>query len=228
MCADVEVRLRADRTAFVPARRELLVADIHLGKAQSLRSLGAPLSGDLQSTLLKEPLDRLTAAVTETSAESVIVLGDLLHAPVGLTPALIEFVADWRGGCGVAMHLVPGNHDRRVETIAAHWKITVLDQTHRAGGLLLVHDPAAVSSDASDFVVAGHIHPAINLPASCGPRRAPVFALAESLLLLPAFTTFAAGAPVRASDFARLIAIAGDELVPLSAPGRRSARDHTK
>ena len=114
-----------------------------------------------------------------------------------------------------------------LDLVARQWGITILEDTHRLNGLLLVHDPAAVSTDASDFVVAGHVHPAINLPAGCGPRRAPVFALAESMLLLPAFTTFAAGAPIRASDFVRLVAIADNELVPMTGPARRPPRDIT-
>jgi DNA ligase-associated metallophosphoesterase len=225
LCGDVKVQLRADRTIFIPSSCTLLLADVHLGKAQSLRSLGAPLSGDVQTSLLKEPLDRLARAVEETGATSVIVLGDLLHAPVGLTPTLIDFVTSWRPRLAVPLMLVPGNHDRRLDLVASQWGITILEDTHRLSGLLLVHDPAAVSTDASDFVVAGHVHPAINLPAGCGPRRAPVFAIAESMLLLPAFTTFAAGAPIRPADFVRLIAIADDELVPMTGPSRRPPRD---
>lgn len=224
-CGEVEVQLRSDRTVFIPSSGTLLLADVHLGKAQSLRSFGAPISAEVQTSLLQEPLERLARAVAQTGATSVIVLGDLLHAPVGLTPSLIEFVAAWFLQLGAPLLLVPGNHDRRLDLVAQRWGIAILEETHRVNGLLLVHDHAVVSTDVSDFVVAGHVHPAINLPPGYGPRRAPVFALTDSLLVLPAFTTFAAGASVRAADFVRLIAIAEDELVPLTAPARRPPRD---
>lgn len=225
--ADTRLILRADRTAFLPDTATLLLADIHLGKAQSLRSLGAPLSAGLQTALLDEPLARWAEAIRDTCAARVIVLGDLLHAPVGLTAALIDHVAAWRRAITCPISVVPGNHDRRLEHVAGAWEMAITDACIEYAGLLLTHDPADADAlqrahAAHLPLVGGHVHPALNLPAACGPSRAPVFAFGAASLTLPAFTTFAAGAPVNPASYERLVAIAGDELVPLAAPPRRT------
>jgi len=222
---DAEVVLRADRTALIATTRTLLLADVHLGKAQTIRALGAPLSADVQRALLDEPLSRWARAVDDTRAERVIVLGDLLHAPAGVTPSLVEHLSRWRETIAVPLAVVPGNHDRGLDQLAPACRFEVLAEVVLHAGISLTHDHATAL--ASGLVashtptIAGHVHPAINIPAGCGPARAPVFAIADHVLTLPAFTTFAAGAPVDPLAFTRLIAIAGDELVPLVAPARR-------
>src|SRR5205085_6480824 len=64
--------LLAERAAFWPARKALLVADFHLGKAASFRSAGIPLP----SGTTTENVERLDRAVAATSATQVIFLGD--------------------------------------------------------------------------------------------------------------------------------------------------------
>ncbi|MEN0020954.1 MAG: hypothetical protein AAF747_08745, partial [Planctomycetota bacterium] len=93
----------------------LLVADTHFGKAEAYRKHGVALP----VSLLDDSLDRLSRAVRATAAERVIVLGDLLHAPVGTTSSLLEAVAEWRAGFPAQIDVVPGNHDRGLHRAAA-------------------------------------------------------------------------------------------------------------
>jgi metallophosphoesterase superfamily enzyme len=74
--------LLAQRAAYLPEHQTLLVADAHVGKAQSFRRLGVPVPGGTTA----ETLDRLSAAVAATGARRVVFLGDLLHSAVDGTP----------------------------------------------------------------------------------------------------------------------------------------------
>lgn len=68
--------LLADKAIYWPARRALLVADVHIGKAASYRALHQPVPrGTTEATLAR--LDRLLAA---QDCEQLIILGDFLHA----------------------------------------------------------------------------------------------------------------------------------------------------
>ena len=68
--------LMPDRALYWPARRALLVADVHIGKAASYRALHQPVPrGTTEATLLR--LDALLAAC---ECEMLIVLGlSLIH-----------------------------------------------------------------------------------------------------------------------------------------------------
>ena len=56
--------LMPERAAWWPARRTLLVADLHLGKSETIRSFGAPIP----SGVLDESLGRLSRAIARTGA----------------------------------------------------------------------------------------------------------------------------------------------------------------
>ena len=69
------MRLLADRALYWPARRRLLVADLHLGKADTFRAAGIALPSG--GTALD--LGRLATLARSTGATSAWILGDVLH-----------------------------------------------------------------------------------------------------------------------------------------------------
>ncbi|RZA14803.1 MAG: phosphoesterase, partial [Lysobacteraceae bacterium] len=75
------VRLLADRALYWPARRRLLLADLHLGKADTFRAAGIALPRG--GTALD--LARIAALVAAQGAEELWVLGDLLHGRTDLS-----------------------------------------------------------------------------------------------------------------------------------------------
>src|SRR4051812_41265259 len=87
-----EVMLLPHRAVYWPAAATLLIADLHLGKSETYRTLGAAIPDGV----LHADLSRLEAALGLTGARRLIVLGDLLHAAAGLTDRLIATVAQWR------------------------------------------------------------------------------------------------------------------------------------
>ena len=106
--AGEEVVLLAERALYWPRGATLLVADVHLGKAASLRAGGVPVPRGATAT----DLDRLDALVQRTGSRRLVVLGDFIHAATGRVPALDAAVTAWRARHpDLALELVRGNHD---------------------------------------------------------------------------------------------------------------------
>lgn len=228
MGAEVEIggavlRLLPERAAYLAAERTLLVADVHLGKAQAFRRLGVPVpEGTTAGTLA-----RLTRAIGSTGARRVVVLGDLLHAPLATVRARGEptrqAVADWRRThAGLDLVLVRGNHDARAGNPPADWGVEVVDEPRPLGPFSLRHEPPGPDShdrgSGGGYVLAGHLHPAVHLSGrGPGRLRLPCFHFGARVGVLPAFGEFTGGVGVRPAPGDRLFAVAGDEVREIAA-----------
>lgn len=205
-----EFELLPCRTAYWRAKRTLLVADVHLGKSEAFQRAGVPMP----SGAMHEALDRLGRVIAETRAERVLVLGDLLHAPAGITASMVEAVRAWRSRVSVRMQVVSGNHDRDIEHVAKVWDMELLGESHAEDGVGFVHDPdSAAAERAGGFVWAGHVHPAITMGRGKTSVKLACFVMSEHVGVLPAFSLFTSGATVAARRGGRVFACAGEEIV---------------
>lgn len=213
------VLLLPGRAALLPASGTLLVADLHLGKAAAFRHAGLPVP----EGSARADLDRLGGLLADTAARRLVVLGDLLHAAVGCTPAVIAGFRALRDRFpALPFLLVLGNHDvaahRYAGTLGLDGCVARLDEppfrfVHDAGGEV---GPNAVPSDAR-LTLAGHLHPCVRITdPSGGSVRQRCFHLDtrpdRSTLLLPAFGSFTGGAAVDPSPDDR-VWMAGDDAV---------------
>jgi hypothetical protein len=181
------VSLLPERAMFWPAMATIVVADLHLGKGETFRRSGVPVPRGQHD----ETLSRLDRLVRRTKAHRVLVLGDLLHAPAGLTESMIEDVESWRARQDVHMELVPGNHDRRgLKRVADAWRIAVLDEVVHEGMFAWRHEPKPVPGK---LALGGHVHPTWTLRGGGDALRLPCFAIGRAAGVLPAFCTFTAG-----------------------------------
>jgi hypothetical protein len=100
--------LLAEKAAFLPASRTLLVADAHIGKAVSFRVLGVPVPRGTTS----ETLDALSTLVARWRARRVVFLGDFLHSA---RAHVRRRSARSRAGAHECRARIPvrGNHDSR-------------------------------------------------------------------------------------------------------------------
>lgn len=203
------------RCAHWPARRTLIAADLHLGKCDTLRAAGLSMPARVAAGVLEEQLARLARAIAATGAERLLIVGDLLHAPTGLTDEMVSAVAAWRRSLDVQVTLVTGNHDRRVERIRETWGIELIDGALREGPFVFVHDPAEAPDAADVFAWCGHIHPTVRLASGVDGLKLPCFVFDRRAAVLPAFSRFTAGAPVGFQPGRRLFAIADDCVIPL-------------
>jgi DNA ligase-associated metallophosphoesterase len=207
------------RAVWWPATQTLIIADVHLGKAETLASSGVAAPDGLAT----HDLARLSALIAQHDARRAIVLGDLLHAPVGLTPSLIDEVRGWRQKhAGLRLQLVPGNHDRKLSLVQDAWGLEVLGAVHDEAGLRLVHEPPAPRGTGETRVqpvLCGHLHPMAVLRGKGDRLRLHAFLLSHdaagsvSSVVLPAFCTFASGVVVPHEG--ETLAIAGEEIVAL-------------
>ena len=207
------VALLPERALFLPGRGTLLVADLHLGKAETYRSLGVPMP----EGIAEESLERLERVIDRSEAKRVVVLGDLVHCEEGMEDPVIELMARWRRRVSLPISLIGGNHDAAV-SIPRSWRIEDDGEGRGFGPFQLQHHPrpADADFDAGDPVVlAGHLHPELSLGEGARRVLAHAFVVDPTQVVLPAFTPFARGARVRpdADRGQRIFAIAEGQVV---------------
>lgn len=195
--------LLGGRALLWPARRTLLIADLHLGKADVFRRAGIALptggTGD--------DLQRLQGLVTAHQCEQLWILGDVLHGPAHRAAWYQQWLGWREQHAALAIHVVKGNHDRHLPHAALQVE---LHDRARLGPFLLRHEPMA---DSAAHVLAGHVHPQIALPAL--RRRFPAFWLRDGITILPAFSAFTAGVVPVLSAGEQLLACVEGSVVPL-------------
>lgn len=210
--AGEEVELHGDRALYWPARARLLIADLHLGKADIFRQLGIALpSGGTE-----HDLQRLSALIANTGAGSLWVLGDLLHG------ALVDSHwrrawQDWRTRhSGLDLAVLTGNHDRALA--ATDLDLRLIGGVHDDGPFRFQHMPA--KHPEGRHIVCGHLHPVTMLGGI--RRRWPAFWLRGTSTVLPAFSAFTGGAIVTPDRGDRLVAcIDGAAIEAVSVRERR-------
>lgn len=199
------VSLLPQKAALLPASHTLLIADGHIGKATSFRSLGVPVPRGTTS----ETLAALSALIERHAAQRVVFLGDFLHSARSHAAETLAAVTRWREQhADLHLVLVRGNHDDRAGDPPAALGFEVVDEPLREGALALCHHPVPREDG---FVVAGHLHPCVSVHGRARERlRLPCFHLGARVLVLPAFGSFTGMHPVRREDGDRVFAIAGD------------------
>lgn len=176
------------KVAFSPLHRALFVADVHLGKAATFRSLGVPVPvGTTQNNLA-----RLSHAILQFQPQTLCFLGDLLHARAAHNPDLLGKLLEWRNSHPtVDMVLVRGNHDSKAGDPPAALNIDVVEEPFAVGTFALCHHPQDVGGA---FTLAGHEHPVIVLQGKGRSRaRLPCFYRKTNQLILPSFGEFTGG-----------------------------------
>ncbi len=200
-----ELELLGSRAVYWPAQNTLLVADCHLGKAETFQSFGVGVpSGHLQD------LERLDELQQQTGATRLYVLGDLVHARSGLTEKLVGEVSLWRKTFPADITVVLGNHDSRAGGVPEVWGMTVVAEGHEVDGVKLYHHPQAEGP-----CLYGHLHPVVVVKSALDALRLPCFVLERERLLLPAFGTFTGGLNMARGPGRGLFAALPDGVVSL-------------
>jgi DNA ligase-associated metallophosphoesterase len=200
----------------LPRHAALLVADLHVGKAQSFRRLGVPVP---ESTTLAT-LDALDAALAATGARRLVVLGDFLHSRRAHAPVVLGALAEWRARHGgLEVVLVRGNHDDRAGDPPADLRIQVVDEPWPLGPFALCHHP---QPRAAGYVLAGHWHPCVRLRGRAFDRlRLPCFwfgpdgEAGRAVGVLPAYGSFTGMHPIERSAGERVYALADGAVVEI-------------
>jgi DNA ligase-associated metallophosphoesterase len=217
------VILDARRALWLESERALVIADLHLGYSWAHRKRGQmlPLGAD-------DLLPRLSSLLATYHPERVLLLGDIVHEAVPVEPFIEELSGLLRLlEKSAETTLIAGNHDRKLSQIleGLHPGI-MLRRSFQMGATLFAHGDVPVRNEAGGRVVIGHEHPAICLgDGISSSARFPCFVSGKTLLVLPAFSRWAAGSSIGSGRFlsaltqtARLnlaVAIMGNKLLPL-------------
>ncbi|MBN8248011.1 MAG: metallophosphoesterase [Verrucomicrobia bacterium] len=228
----------ARRALFLEESATLVVADLHLGYAwtQRRRGLLMPLGA------VEDAGERMASLVRDHSPRTVVLLGDLVHRAEALPGIREELESLCRPLAGLRVLLCRGNHDRRIEALLSGWRLPIeVCGQWTAGRFLLSHGDAALPGvdgecfqlNGGDTVsVIGHEHPAVELGDGVATRvKAPCFLVAPDLVVLPAFSAWAAGCvagrdaflgpQARAARFETAVACLGPRLLPVPLDSRR-------
>ena len=205
--------LLPEKAAFLDESRTLLVADVHIGKAVSFRSLGVPVPHGTTG----ETLSALSTLARRLDARRIVVLGDFLHSARSLAPATLATLTRWREDhASLEVTLVRGNHDSRAGDPPARLGIEVVDEPFQLDGLALSHHPR---HRPGAYVLAGHLHPCISLHGRAHDRlRLPCFWFGTTVGVLPAFGAFTGMHPIRPLRGERVFAIADAQVTELPQP----------
>lgn len=218
--ASEEMEVSPQRALWWPAQRTLFVADVHLGKAGTLRARGLPLSGGLCVEIARRDLRTLSSLIARCDARALVILGDLLHAPEARHPELLAEVADWRTAHtpgALDITLVRGNHDTRAGDPPAAWAVRCVDEGEPLGPFTLVHDPhGPAAREARGYALGGHIHPVVVMEDVRGrTERSPCFWFGARTGVLPAFGSFTGGARVSPAPGDQVLAVGEGAVVPV-------------
>ena len=175
---ETEFTLLSEKALWRHDTRQLLIADIHLGKASHFRKAGISIPAD--SVL--EDMRRLDALIKKYLPKEVILLGDLFHSSYNREWHLFEeFLQSFHT---IPFILVKGNHDILKKNRYELPNFSVID-IWEDDLFIYSHEPMEHNSK---YVLSGHIHPGVTL-TGIGKQRLsmPCFHLSGNQMVLPAF-----------------------------------------
>lgn len=193
---------------YWPARRALLVADLHLEKSSWFARLGQFLPPyDSLATL--SDLERI---VEETGARRLYCLGDSFHDRFGcdrlparargLLTALTALLDCW---------WITGNHDAG---FIDHCGGRIVEEAEVAG-IVLRHEAEPADSRPE---MSGHFHPKLRLQLMGRNVSRRCFVASATKLILPAFGSLTGGLDAAHPEIVRKVGHGAAALVPV--PGR--------
>jgi len=191
---------------YWPARRALLVADLHLEKASWFARLGQFLPPyDSHATL-----SALADEVERSGASRLYCLGDSFHdafgcdrLPANARALLTELTSrlDWTW--------IVGNHD---PGFADHCGGRIEDEV-KLGGIVLRHE--ALRDDPRPEI-SGHFHPKLRLNLKGRHVSRRCFVLSPTKLIMPAFGALTGGLDAHHPEILRSVGANAAALVPVS------------
>ncbi len=180
--------------AFWPAKRVLIVADLHFEKPSSFAGRGVLPPYDTKATI-----ERLNRLVRLYRPSKVVVLGDSFHdkdstARLGRDDrARIEAMAREAQFIWVA-----GNHAAEPQGVPGQCMAL-----YREGPFTFRHE-ASPRLGPREIEISGHHHPRASIEARAKRVSRPCFVASADRLVLPAFGAYAGGVDVRDPAIARL------------------------
>jgi DNA ligase-associated metallophosphoesterase len=170
-----------EKALFRASDATLIIADLHLGKAQHFRKNGIYLP---QKSAEKD-YERLRLLINTLGPRRIILLGDLFHSTYNHEWELFcEFVNDFKE---IEFVLVLGNHDILEEQHYKRICSKIVKEVLEEDDIIFSHHPLKKIPEHK-INMAGHIHPGVVLYGKGKQRvKLPCFYWHKNQLVLPAF-----------------------------------------
>lgn len=180
----------------------LYIADLHLGKDHTFRSLGVPVP--IGSTT--ETLARLNRLVERSRPRTLVLLGDLFHDQLSATEEFPRLRDAMQSYSEIEVFLVRGNHDRFLASQAEEYGLTVVHEPFEHQGFMLCHRDLSGHSP----MLCGHLHPMVTLADRSDSVRLKCFWIRNDGIVLPSFGDFTGGSSVRPAKGDQIVVLTGE------------------
>ena len=203
-----QLELCSGKAIHWPDQKALLVADTHFGKAAAFRKSGIPVPESSSA----EDCQRIEDLIQRTKADSLVLLGDFLHARDGRTQIVRKELNAWREKMpNLEIHLVRGNHDLQSGDPWPELRIHCHPDPWTEFDFDLRHLP--VEGEQRPFL-AGHLHPGFSLKEKNGSNlRSPCFLVGKNRIILPAFGSFTGIRKIKPVGDDRIFMTNGQEII---------------
>jgi len=205
---DTLLEMLPSRALFIPETKELLICDIHLGKANYFQQNGIPLTNNSD----KNNFARIKKIVKFYSPEKLKILGDLFHSKYSTVKTLQKKVEDLPEVLNTNVELVLGNHDKGCDIK----NIKIFD-IRKTKNVTFSHEPVNLA-DKKTLNICGHYHPKIYLKNNGDKLSFRCFAMdmKKNVLYLPAFGDLTGGYPCRKS-FKKWAIVSEEEIIEINS-----------
>ena len=179
-----ELELYSNKVLFVPDTRELLLCDIHIGKAEYFQINGVPLTNNED----EDNLNRIYDLLDKFNPKKLVILGDLFHSKYSLNSNLINKVENLFQSIK-NIELIEGNHDKGCYVNNINYL-----KEKKSLNLIYSHEPIKTNNEKI-LNICGHYHPKIILRSFNDRRSFKCFALDSynNNLYLPSFGDLTGG-----------------------------------
>ena len=182
---DTLLEMLPSRALFLPETKELLICDIHLGKAEYFQQNGIPLTNNSD----KNNFARIKKIVKKYNPEKLIILGDLFHSKFSIDKTLKKKVEDLPEQLKTDVELVLGNHD-----LGCDIKNLKILNVRKTKNIIFSHQPVNLEKNET-LNICGHYHPKLYLKNKGDKLSFRCFAMdvKKNVLYLPAFGDLTGG-----------------------------------
>ena len=182
---DTLLEMLPSRALFIPKTKELLICDIHLGKAEYFQQNGIPLTNNLD----ENNFARIKKIVKKYNPEKLIILGDLFHSKFSIDKTLKKKVEDLPEQLKTNVELVLGNHD-----LGCDIKNLKILNVRKTKNIIFSHQPVNLEKNET-LNICGHYHPKLYLKNKGDKLSFRCFAMdvKKNVLYLPAFGDLTGG-----------------------------------
>ena len=182
---DTILEMLPSRALFLPEIKELLICDVHLGKAEYFQQNGIPLTNYSD----EDNFARIKKIVRKYNPEKLIILGDLFHSKYSIDKTLKKKVEDLPELLKTNVELVLGNHDVGCDI----QNIKIFD-IRKTKNIIFSHEPINLK-DNKTLNICGHYHPKLYLKNKGDKLSFKCFAMDKNknILFIPAFGDLTGG-----------------------------------